>query len=462
MRSLRSRLIISHLLPFLVILPLLALTLLGLFQTQNMLTELSGDLTQTAEQLAARAQQQEQIWQDPTAANEFLQLVTSEQIITRQTTITLLEPDGDSLAATGSSELDNQPQTALTPEQTIVTYETEAFTVLVPVYDEDTLLGVVQLQTALEDLTGYLPVIRMSLIMALIIEAMVALAVAYYMAVRLNRELGSVTTAVSQVAVGQPLPKLDEPQTITEFNALIEAYNDMASRLEQAETTRRHLLANVVHELGRPLGAMRAAVQALLQGAAEDPALRQELLAGIEAQIDRLRPVLDNLSGLYGQLQGEITLNLAPVDLALWLREVTITWQATAVQKGQRFEMDLAPGLPTLQLDGDRMAQAVGNLLSNAIKYTPPEGKIRLTAVIDAEAHTVQISVQDSGPGIPAAEQTEIFNPFYRSHTDTRFPQGMGLGLAITQEIVTGHHGRVAVHSVRGEGSTFTISLPLP
>ncbi|MCA9980993.1 MAG: HAMP domain-containing histidine kinase [Anaerolineales bacterium] len=468
MRSLRSRLILSHLLPVLVIAPLMALTLAGLLQTQNLLTELSVNLTQTAESLAARAQQQESVWQDPTAANDFLRVVTAEQIVTRQTTITLLEPDGDSLAETGPSQNDGLPNPLPTSGgQTLITYETQTFTVLVPVYDDNTLLGVVQVQTALEDASGYLPAIRLLLIAALVLELILALAVAFYMAVRLNSELEAVTTAVSQVTVGHPLPKLDEQKTITEFQSLIEAYNQMAARLENAETTRRHLLANVVHELGRPLGAMRAAVQALLQGADQDPALRHDLLVGIEAQIDRLRPVLDNLSGLYGQLQGEMVLNSRPIVLAPWLRQVAVMWQATAVQNGQTFEMNIAPHLETLTLtmDGDRMAQAVGNLLSNAVKYTPTDGTIWLTAEIQPSEATnppeLHLSVSDNGPGITAEEQEQIFTPFYRSRTDTRFPQGMGLGLAIAREIVVRHHGRVVLTSTRGEGSTFTIILPL-
>jgi signal transduction histidine kinase len=110
-------------------------------------------------------------------------------------------------------------------------------------------------------------------------------------------------------------------------------------------------------------------------------------------------------------------------------------------------------------LDPDRLAQVVGNLLSNAIKYTPQGGTVSLAA--GAGADEVWIRISDTGPGISADEQARIFAPFYRSQLNRRFPQGMGLGLSIASSLVAAHGGRLELDSAPGQGSHFTVRLPL-
>jgi signal transduction histidine kinase len=143
----------------------------------------------------------------------------------------------------------------------------------------------------------------------------------------------------------------------------------------------------------------------------------------------------------------------------------------------------IPPDLPTLNLDPDRLARAIGNLLSNAIKYTPAGGTVSITAGVNAadanstnaadanstnaahanaaSANIVWIQVSDSGPGIIPAEQEQVFKPFFRSQQARRFPQGLGLGLTIARDLVEAHGGRLDLVSNPGEGSRFTIHLPI-
>jgi signal transduction histidine kinase len=218
------------------------------------------------------------------------------------------------------------------------------------------------------------------------------------------------------------------------------------------------MLANIVHELGRPLGALRSAIHVLRRGADEDAAVRQELLAGAEDEIVRMQPLLDDLSRLHGQVLGTVDLAREPLPLRKLLRSVAATWRAAAEEKGLRWQMDLPETLPTLNLDGDRMAQAVGNILSNAIKYTPPGGAVSLAA--GTAGDQVWIRVADTGPGVDADEQERIFEPFYRSQRVRRFPQGLGLGLTIARDVVEAHGGRIELASGAGQGAEFTIWLP--
>jgi len=219
----------------------------------------------------------------------------------------------------------------------------------------------------------------------------------------------------------------------------------------------RRLLANLVHEIGRPIGALQSSIEALRSGADQDPELRHELLEGMNEQTRRLNPLLDNLSELHGQVLGTFELNCQQTDLNEWLPRTISPWREVAHAKGLHWQMDLASSLPQLEIDQDRLAQVLGNLLSNAIKYSS-EGTISVAARPQDDGVTIVVS--DTGLGIAADEQARIFEPFYRSERDKRFPQGMGLGLSIARDLVVAHGGRLDVDSTPGQGSQFTIWLP--
>jgi signal transduction histidine kinase len=266
-----------------------------------------------------------------------------------------------------------------------------------------------------------------------------------------------VTDAICGIANGREwtiLP-VEGPE---EIQTLLSAFNTLIERLRVLEDSRRRLLANLVHELGRPLGALQSGLQALLSGAEEDPELRHELLEGMDTQVHRMRPLLDSLTDLHGQVLGTLELHRQPVDLDEWLRRTISPWRQAARDKGLKWTIEIPDSLPVLEIDPDRMAQALGNLLSNAIKFTS-EGRVSVEATVETD--NVVISVTDTGIGIAPSEQEKIFEPLYRSRRDRRFPQGMGLGLSIARDLVLAHGGRLYVESSSDQGSCFTIRLPL-
>jgi signal transduction histidine kinase len=120
---------------------------------------------------------------------------------------------------------------------------------------------------------------------------------------------------------------------------------------------------------------------------------------------------------------------------------------------------DLPPSLPEITGDADRLGQVVANLLDNALKHTPPGGRVTLSAAASPTA--IEISVSDTGPGIPAADLGRIFERFYQVDKSRARSAGLGLGLAISREIVEAHGGRMRAESVTGLGSRFTVQLPL-
>jgi two-component system sensor histidine kinase BaeS len=466
MNTLRGRLILSHIIPWLLVAPLIGITIFYLLRTQASLTQLSTHLTQQALSVSRLASVQPAIFTDLSQAELFMEVYVEELGGDPENQLSILQLNGDLLETNLEDDPAQLEQLLTVLNRNLIMASDEGYFriqvnlahVFMPVKDvQDRVLGMIAVSDAIDDATARLPMVRRTLILALILELIVGMAAGIGLSAYIGRDLSKVTEAVSEISSNQHLEKLPE-QGPEEIRTLIKAYNTTVERLKDLEESRRQLLANIVHEIARPIGAIQAAVQALLVGGDQDPQFRQELLQGMESQLNRLQPLLDNLTRLHNQVFEAPRLNLQPTQLSNWLREISATWQAAAQKKGIRWEADIHPQLPTLKIDPDRLAQAVGNLLSNAVKYTPQDGLIHLSAA-EREEYVV-IAIQDSGPGIAPEEQELIFIPFYRSQADTRFPQGMGLGLSIAQEIVEAHGARLTLTSQRGKGSTFTIELP--
>ncbi len=276
------------------------------------------------------------------------------------------------------------------------------------------------------------------------------------LALTVERPLLRLTHAVEAFPQDQAaMPSVAGP---AEVRVLVQAFQRMGARIRSLEEGRHLLLTNIIHELGRPLGAMQAAARALLDGAAEEPALRDTLLRGIHGEIRRMELLLDELAGLRSLTAGPAPLHRQPVALDAWLDELLAPWQQAALAAGLAWRAELAPGLPVVSIDPERLGQALGNLLSNAIKYTPAPGTVTVT-VTSEDAHWL-FRVTDTGSGIPVAEQERIFEPFYRTPPERHYPQGLGLGLTIARNLIRAHGGELTLDSCPGMGACFTAQLP--
>jgi len=468
LRTLRWRLILSHVLPLLVIVPLAGFTLAYVLETQVVLVNLSSELVVQTVLVAEIASDHAEIWNDPAQAQVFVARLAPR--LTAQ--LMLLDPDGCLLASSDPNKSRLQGQrlefpglaSAQAGEISIrMTYSrdlhAEVADVLVPVGGPDQrVIGIVRLTYQLASVYERFLRLRYFIIAILAAEMLVGTAVAWVLALKLEPPLRRVTQAVYRLASGQqsaPLPE-EGPE---EIRLLLRAFNILMERLHSLEEARGHLLANLVHELGRPLGALCSAIQALLGGADEEAALRRELLVGMEEEIGHLQRLLDDLARLHDQVSGALELERRPIPLSDWLPHVLAPWRVAAQEKGLHWQVTIPTALPTLEADPDRLAQALGNLLSNAVKYTPPGGTVSVGAGVEEDA--VWIRVSDTGPGIAPEEQARIFTPFYRGRQARRFPQGMGLGLTIARDLIIAHSGRLEVESTPGLGSHFTLWLPI-
>jgi len=467
MRSLRVRLIVSHVLPLLIVITLVGVLLTYLLETQVLLAGSSRELELQAALVADAAAQNPQIWYNPLQAAAFVSQVGGRL----SARMMMLGADGTLLATNDTAfrdqlgEILDVPglrETVLTRQALRVDYGerpgTGAAEVLMPVIGPTLdVIGVIRLTDPLSSVYERFPRTRALILWVLAGGALVGVVAGWLLAVDLARPLRRATHAVSQMAEGHPLTELSE-QGPDEVRMLLRAFNTLTDQRQELEKSRKRLLANLVHELGRPLGALLSATQALASGADKNPDLRTELLDGMQGQMQLMRRLLDDLTRLYDQTLGPLELERQPVALTPWLTQELAPWRETAQHKGLHWQANIPDTLPELMLDADRIGQALGNVISNAVKYTPSNGEITVGA--GAEKAGVWIRVRDTGMGIPPEEQAHIFEPFYRGATTHRFPQGMGLGLSIARDLLVAHGGRIEVESAPGAGSTFTLWLP--
>lgn len=467
LKSLRNRLIFSHLLPLLIIIPLMGIALIYVLETWVYLPNLTNELESDARLLAAMTVDEPGIWQDPQLAQALLNrkfpFQTARVMLIDPGRVLLASSDPNDAAIQGQ-QIDLSGMEDVFKGQVIrrtrynSRFNADVIDVTVPVISTGgEILGIVRMTYRFETFASEFYQLRFLIAGLLAFGLVTGSALGYFLAVSLESPIRDVTQAVDDLAQGSrtQLLKVYGPE---ETQKLAQAVNFLVTRLRGFEQSRHQLLANLVHELGRPLGALRSAIQALARGAEKDPTFYQELVRGMDDEAERLQHLLEELAHLHDQVLGPLELDRKNIQLAVWLPTIMRTWQASAEENGLAWEVHIPEVLPMVKADPVRLAQVFGNLFSNAIKFTPPGGKITVLAA--AQDDQLAVTIQDTGPGIPAEEQEKIFNPFYHRQDGPRFPQGMGLGLSIARDLVTAHGGRIDLESAAGKGSTFTVWLP--
>jgi signal transduction histidine kinase len=468
LNTLRRRFVVSHVLPLLVIVPIMGITLIYMLETQVLQPSLASELQVDAQLIAAITDDMPEIWHDAAQAQAIVTRVDP----TLAARVMLLDAGGRVLASSEPDEawlvghqLDHPalPSILAGTVNAHTDYgplmQSQIADVFVPALGpQHQVLGVVRLSYPVGSVFVQFMRSRYLIASVLIVGLVAGSAVGWFLAVDLSRSLRRVTQDVYRLASGQGLSPLPE-QGAQEVRLLLRAFNALAQRLHTAEETRRQLLANLTHELGRPLGALHSAVQALQNGAAADQCLCDELLAGMAVEIQGLQREVAELTLLRDQLVGRLQLECHPVSLGEWLSNALSPWREAARGKGLFWETSIPPDLPVVDIDPNRVGQALGNLLSNAIKYTPDGGAVSISAGTTECA--VWVCVSDNGPGMLPEEQAHIFTPFYRGRQSRGPEQGTGLGLSIARDLIVAHNGRLEAESAPGVGSRFTLWLPM-
>ncbi|MDZ5455801.1 CHASE domain-containing protein [Azohydromonas lata] len=254
---------------------------------------------------------------------------------------------------------------------------------------------------------------------------------------------------------------------MTERRALEEQLRERTRQAESANAAKTTFLANMSHEIRTPLNAVIGLSQ-LLQTTVLDER-QQRFVLGIHAAGEQLLGLLNDILDLSKIEAGEMRLELQPLDLEHLLQQMMQLAQAQATQKGLQLHLDTGPGVPQYVLgDAVRIRQVLMNLMSNALKFTASGSvTLRVSAAASPESDTasragLRFEVVDTGIGIPQEKQAAIFDPFTQADdSTTRRFGGTGLGLSIVRRLVTLMAGRIELVSAQGQGSTFSVTLPL-
>jgi Na+/proline symporter/nitrogen-specific signal transduction histidine kinase len=299
-----------------------------------------------------------------------------------------------------------------------------------------------------------------------------------YVEMQLAGAVGSASARVLVASVAQEesltpedvLSILDEASQLRSYSRELE---DKSQSLQQATDGLRRaneqlksldllkddFMSSVTHELRTPLTSIRALAELMRDDPEMDSAQRQQFIGIIVTETERLSRLVNQVLDMAKIESGHAEWVVTPVDVASLIRRAVVTTAELFHEKQVAVDLQLAPDLPSLPADEDRLMQVMMNLLSNAAKFVPvPGGQVQVTLVADAQGLTVR--VQDNGAGVPPEQQGLIFEKFRQGGAADHRPQGTGLGLPISRDIVAHFGGRLWLESQPGQGACFAFFLP--
>jgi len=227
-------------------------------------------------------------------------------------------------------------------------------------------------------------------------------------------------------------------------------------QVRRLEAYRRDLVTNVSHELRTPIASLRALLDTLRDGAIDDQPAAVHFMDLMDTEIDELTRMVESLLELARIESGQMPVRLEPTRVQDLIEPVVERLQPLAQRSELTLQVQLPEGLPPVLADPDQVRLVVTNLVQNAIKFTPPGGRIVVEAT--RQGDVVNVSVQDTGVGIPADQLPRVFERFYKGDA-SRASRGAGLGLAIAKHIVQAHGGEISASSTVGQGSVFRFTL---
>lgn len=343
--------------------------------------------------------------------------------------------------------------------------EDPMLSVSVPWGEGEQVYGGIILHAPIEGIEKTFGQMRESILWATLFGVVLSTAMVSYLSWSISRPLRTIERTAAEIGRGNYAERV-QVDTHDEIGDLAHTINTMAEKLEKVEQERHHLeqvrndfLANVSHELRTPLTAMQGFLEALQDGLVEDEEARQKYYAVMYSETMQVNRLVDDLMDLMKLENNEVNLAKFPVDVAEVMNRVAFSFRQEAEEKGLQLVVEVEAELPRIYADKDRVAQILKNLVKNALKFTNA-GEIRMTAGLQEQ--WMRIQVQDTGMGIAADDLDRIWERFFKvDRGRSKNNKGTGLGLAIVKELVELHDGVCRVESVPGEGSTFTILLPV-
>jgi signal transduction histidine kinase len=290
----------------------------------------------------------------------------------------------------------------------------------------------------------FLSSVNRAIISSAILAGVIALILGSILFVQITAPLRKLKQATAAIGKGD-LSQRVQIQSHDEFADLGQSFNHMAESLADAETQRRHLMADVAHELRTPLTAIQGTLEAMQDRILP---LDDEGIEALYSQTLLLNRLISDLRLLSLAEAGQLKLDKTKIDPAALIQQITDGLKPLARQKNIQLGIEIQPNLTPVSLDSDRIAQVLNNLISNAIRYTPEGGLITVQASKPSDKSSLLVSVTDTGAGVDSVDLPYIFDRFYRADKSrTRTSGGSGLGLAIVKQLVEAHGGHVWAES---------------
>jgi signal transduction histidine kinase len=285
---------------------------------------------------------------------------------------------------------------------------------------------------------------------------------------RIMRPIEKLKDGVEQIAKGNYDVKIDN-EIHNEIGLLIYDFNKMAESLKNSEKlkleyeeNRKALIANISHDLKTPITSINGYIEALVDGVVTSPDKVNNYLNIIHNNTVYINNLIDDLF-LFSKLDMQkLDFNFEVVKIRPFMRDLMEEFDFILKEKNIEFKFEdkLTEELE-VNIDGKRMYQVIRNVIGNAVKYGNQENAV-IEVRLNNEAEWIKVEIKDNGPGIPEDKLSNIFNRFYRIDTErTKDFMSTGLGLAIAKEMVEAHEGKIYATSIIGQGSIFTIELPI-
>lgn len=333
--------------------------------------------------------------------------------------------------------------------------------VLIPLISKLHTVGILMISTSTAAIDGFLATLRLILFLGVVGTLCLGAALTFPLVRIALHPLVEIERASRRIAQGALSMRIDSPPTQDEIGRLALSFNRMVAQLEAAFQRQKRFVSDVSHELRTPLTALSGSLEMLLIGADRgDMEASRRLAHGMYAEIQRMHRLVEDLLALTQLDTEKIALreNVVSVDGIIQ----KVYEQAQHLSNGQELRCDVAPDLPPVRVDEDRLQQVLLNIIDNALKFTPSSGYVAIQARSEGQ-HGVSIQVRDSGVGIAPDALPHVFDRFYRTDPSrSRSPQhvgGSGLGLAIAKELIEAQGGTITIDSIPGEGTTVTLHL---
>ena len=329
-----------------------------------------------------------------------------------------------------------------------------------PINDESgkNVIGVMLVSVSTDSIVATLGILKQYALMIQFLVAVIVVIAGFAASSGLVRPFKRLTKSIKDVQDGYEADFISV-RSYSETETISEACDEMLQRLQTLDESRQEFVSNVSHELKTPLTSMKVLADSLI-GQEDIPVeLYREFMSDIGDEIDRENKIINDLLSLVKLDKSAGNINIASVQINELLER--IMKRLRPIAQKQNVELVMESFRPVVaEVDEVKLTLALTNLIENAIKYNNPEGWVHVS--LNADHQNFFVTVEDNGIGIPKEAQDRIFERFYRvDKSHSREIGGTGLGLAIARNAIIMHRGAIKVHSMEGEGTTFTVRIPL-